>query len=76
MRRRASAIQTPQPISYTSLYDVLDTHPRGELVEFRERLKSCEERLYEQTVGMIIDTRAATAGNLYEFRERIRIVSS
>ena len=42
------------------------------LVDLQEELRSFEDRLYEPTVGTLMDTHAAMTGDLYDLRDDLR----
>lgn len=78
MRRKTiatpPATSPPQSLasSNASDYAPLDTRMTGDLVDFQEELRSFDERLHEPTIGMFMDARAATSGDLYDLRDELR----
>lgn len=77
MRRKTIATppttSPPQSLasSNASDYTPLDTRMTGDLVDFQEELRSFDMRFNEPTVGMFMDTRAATSGDLYDLRDEL-----
>ena len=41
-------------------------------MDLQEELRSFEDRLYEPTVGTLMDTHAAMTGDLYDLRDDLR----
>ncbi len=78
LRRKmfATPPTTSPPLSLASSnasdYAPLDTRITGDLVDFQEELRSFDKRFNEPTVGMFMDTRAATSGDLYDLRDELR----
>ena len=58
--------------SNASDYAPLDTRMTGDLIDFQDELRSFDKRFNEPTVGMFMDARAATSGDLYDLRDELR----
>ena len=69
--RRKSLIPPTSPTSLASS-NASDTRLYGDLVDLQEELRSFEDRLYEPTVGTLMDTHAAMTGDLYDLRDDLR----
>ena len=72
--RRSSVPSPPESLS-SSMERPIDTTLVGFLVDVREELERFNERLYEPTVGTIMDTTKATSGNLYRLRDDLAKMS-
>ena len=66
-RKKQHAGRAPRATEYPSL----TTDLTGDLVGLHAYLTGLEHRLLEATVGTFMDTRAATAGHLYNVREEL-----
>ena len=76
--RRASVPSPPESLSSSMDRSLppLDTTLHGFLVDVKEELERFNERLYEPTVGTIMDTSNATSGQLYRLRDDLKMMET